>query len=51
MESEPHSRARTSSPDPRHSRKRRKVEHKQPRFAAFPDGMSRILSIDRFKLM
>lgn len=38
--SEPPSRARTPSPDPRQPRpsKRRKVTLKQPRFATFPDG-------------
>jgi len=43
MESEPHSRARTSSPDPRHARptKRRKVQHKQPRLTTFPDVVTK----------
>ncbi|KZT75044.1 hypothetical protein DAEQUDRAFT_720256 [Daedalea quercina L-15889] len=41
--SEPPSRARTRSPDPRQPRppKRRKVTHKQPRFATFPDVVTK----------
>ncbi|KAH9937267.1 uncharacterized protein B0H18DRAFT_969848 [Fomitopsis serialis] len=41
--SEPPSRARTPSPDPRQPRppKRRKVNHKQPRFATFPDVVTK----------
>ncbi|KAL4241807.1 Protease transcriptional activator prtT [Abortiporus biennis] len=42
-ESEPQSRARTSSPDPRQSRpaKRRKVHHKSTRFMTFPDVVTK----------
>lgn len=40
--SEPMSRPRTSSPEPRHRpAKRRKVQHKQPGFTILPDGMWR----------
>ncbi|KAH9948236.1 hypothetical protein B0H21DRAFT_848279 [Amylocystis lapponica] len=41
--SEPPSRARTASPEPRQSRpaKRRKVHHKQPRFTNYPDVVTK----------